>query len=104
MQVVNLAKQAGFSNVHDYLVHIVTGESCEEVAARKLGFAWGKWVGETEEDWLGRPAGGEGEAVEDDVGREEGRQGEVAAVGRGGRKATAKVCASSVGELMKSFL
>lgn len=26
LQVVGLAKAAGFTNVHDYLVHIVTGE------------------------------------------------------------------------------
>jgi hypothetical protein len=34
-QVVRLARDAGFGNVHDYLVHLVTGRSsdCEQASA-----------------------------------------------------------------------
>ncbi|KAL6747477.1 zinc-finger domain of monoamine-oxidase A repressor R1-domain-containing protein [Haematococcus lacustris] len=43
-QVVRLAKEAGFTNVHDYLVHIVTGESSEQIAGRKVLAPWGSWM------------------------------------------------------------
>jgi hypothetical protein len=43
-QVVQLARAAGFDNVHDYLVHGVTGESPEELLERKKTFNWGKWL------------------------------------------------------------
>lgn len=43
-QVARLAKEAGFSNVHDYLVHLSTGESAKELASRKLKHAWGFWL------------------------------------------------------------
>ena len=43
-QIIGLARAHGFDNVHDYLVHQKTGESQEEIAARKLEFPWGKWL------------------------------------------------------------
>jgi len=43
-QIIGLARSHGFDNVHDYLVHQNTGESREEIAARKLEFPWGKWL------------------------------------------------------------
>ncbi|KAF6256097.1 zinc-finger domain of monoamine-oxidase A repressor R1-domain-containing protein [Scenedesmus sp. NREL 46B-D3] len=43
-QVVKLARDAGFSNVHDYLVHLVTGETQEEISARKEQHSWGCWL------------------------------------------------------------
>ena len=43
-QIIGLARAHGFDNVHDYLVHQKTGESQEEIAARKLDFPWGKWL------------------------------------------------------------
>eukprot|EP00878_Enallax_costatus_P008721 GHUV01009115.1.p1 GENE.GHUV01009115.1~~GHUV01009115.1.p1 ORF type:complete len:241 (+),score=85.71 GHUV01009115.1:186-908(+) len=43
-QVVKLARDAGFSNVHDYLVHLVTGETAEQIEARKLEHSWGAWL------------------------------------------------------------
>jgi hypothetical protein len=39
-----MARTAGFSNVHDYLVHLVTGESEEDIAARKAEHAWGRFL------------------------------------------------------------
>ena len=38
------AKDAGFSDVHDYLVHLVTGESADAIAARKPAQPWGAWL------------------------------------------------------------
>ncbi|KAF8071208.1 Cdca7l [Scenedesmus sp. PABB004] len=43
-QVAKLARDAGFTNVHDYLVHLVTGETPEVVTARKLKHGWGAWL------------------------------------------------------------
>ncbi|KAI8468001.1 MAG: zinc-finger domain of monoamine-oxidase A repressor R1-domain-containing protein [Monoraphidium minutum] len=57
-QIVFLARSAGFSNVHDYLVHLVTGEKEEEVAARKDGNDWG--VAAYEEAAASGSGGGEG--------------------------------------------
>eukprot|EP01026_Neomeris_dumetosa_P016410 TRINITY_DN16230_c0_g1_i1.p1 TRINITY_DN16230_c0_g1~~TRINITY_DN16230_c0_g1_i1.p1 ORF type:complete len:257 (+),score=35.74 TRINITY_DN16230_c0_g1_i1:63-833(+) len=34
----------GFDNVHDQLVHMETGESAEEIKARKLKFPWGAFL------------------------------------------------------------
>lgn len=45
-QVLRYAKQQGFDNVHDYLVHLVTKETPAEIAARKSKFAWGAWMHE----------------------------------------------------------
>ena len=38
------AKDAGFSDVHDYLVHLVTGEGADAIAARKPAQPWGAWL------------------------------------------------------------
>lgn len=43
-QLIKEARIAGFSNVHDYLVHRTTRESQEDIAARKSKFPWGKWL------------------------------------------------------------
>ncbi|GAX81623.1 hypothetical protein CEUSTIGMA_g9051.t1 [Chlamydomonas eustigma] len=43
-QIVHSAKDAGFNNVHDYLVHLVTGESSATIAARKTKHTWGAWL------------------------------------------------------------
>ena len=45
-QVIGLARQAGFDNVHDYLVHGVVGATPEQLARRKRAFAWGRWLRE----------------------------------------------------------
>ncbi|CAM6098239.1 unnamed protein product [Calypogeia fissa] len=34
------AREAGFSNAHDYLIHLETGESAEVIARRKEGRGW----------------------------------------------------------------
>lgn len=39
-QVVFQARNAGFENVHDYLVHLETGETSVEIAQRKVGRDW----------------------------------------------------------------
>lgn len=38
--MVGVARNAGFENAHDYLVHLETGESPEEIAQRKVGRGW----------------------------------------------------------------
>lgn len=38
--VVHQARNAGFTNVHDYLIFMNTGESSFEIARRKIGRAW----------------------------------------------------------------
>ncbi|PRW60483.1 cell division cycle-associated 7 [Chlorella sorokiniana] len=43
-QLINEARRQGFDNVHDFLVHRSTGETPEEVAARKQAAAWGAWL------------------------------------------------------------
>ena len=48
-QMVKLARTSGFDNVHDYLIHIKTGESASKIAKRKLEFDWGQWLLEEEE-------------------------------------------------------
>ena len=45
-QVIQLARGAGFDNVHDYLVHGATGLTPEALLARKRSFNWGKWLAE----------------------------------------------------------
>ena len=42
-QVIQLARGAGFDNVHDYLVHGATGLT-PALLARKRSFNWGKWL------------------------------------------------------------
>ena len=43
-QVIQLARGAGFDNVHDYLVHGATGLTPAALLARKKSFNWGKWL------------------------------------------------------------
>lgn len=43
-QVIQLARASGFDNVHDYLVHGVTGQTPAQLLDRKRSFAWGKWL------------------------------------------------------------
>jgi hypothetical protein len=45
-QVIQLARGAGFDNVHDYLVHGATGLTPAALLARKRSFNWGKWLAE----------------------------------------------------------
>jgi hypothetical protein len=45
-QVIQLARGAGFDNVHDYLVHGATGLSPAALLERKKAFNWGKWLAE----------------------------------------------------------
>lgn len=47
-QLVKSAQQAGFNNAHDYLVHLVTKEDPEEIAARKMSHSWGDWLKDEE--------------------------------------------------------
>ena len=39
-QLVWVARNVGFLNAHDYLVHLETGETPEEIAKRKVGRDW----------------------------------------------------------------
>eukprot|EP00775_Hariotina_reticulata_P001683 gene1683-2027_t len=59
-QVVKLARDAGFCNVHDYLVHLVTDEDAETIAARKLAQPWGSWLKQDSSDASEQTAGGAG--------------------------------------------
>lgn len=43
-QLLPQARQASFTNVHDYLVHLATGESAEQIAGRKAAAPWGKFL------------------------------------------------------------
>ncbi|MEW5315571.1 MAG: hypothetical protein WDW38_006991 [Sanguina aurantia] len=43
-QVLKSAKDSGFNNVHDFLIHLTSGESAEEIAARKVNHPWGHWM------------------------------------------------------------
>ena len=45
-QIIGQARQAGFDNVHDYLVHRVVGATPTQLARRKRAFAWGRWLRE----------------------------------------------------------
>ncbi len=45
-QVIQLARGAGFDNVHDYLVHGATGLTPAALLNRKKSFEWGKWLAE----------------------------------------------------------
>ena len=40
--MINIARECGFDNVHDYLVHAATGASPEELRRRKKSLPWGK--------------------------------------------------------------
>lgn len=39
-QLVWTARSAGFDNVHDFLIHLVTGDASEVIAQRKEGHEW----------------------------------------------------------------
>eukprot|EP01025_Chloroclados_australasicus_P028995 TRINITY_DN2879_c1_g2_i1.p1 TRINITY_DN2879_c1_g2~~TRINITY_DN2879_c1_g2_i1.p1 ORF type:complete len:321 (-),score=33.00 TRINITY_DN2879_c1_g2_i1:2776-3678(-) len=43
-QILGKAKRAGFDNVHDYLIHLTTGETPEVIAARKSQYEWGQFL------------------------------------------------------------
>lgn len=43
-QIVEQAKKAGFGNAHDYLVHLVTNETREQISDRKLHQPWGRFL------------------------------------------------------------
>ena len=43
-QMVKLARMSGFDNVHDYLIHLRTGESASKISKRKFEFDWGQWL------------------------------------------------------------
>lgn len=43
-QIVKEARAASFTNVHDYLIHLSTGESQEKILERKSKFKWGTWL------------------------------------------------------------
>lgn len=38
--IIEHCRDSGFTNVHDYLVHLETGESADEIASRKVGRCW----------------------------------------------------------------
>jgi hypothetical protein len=42
--MVKEARIAGFGNVHDLLVHRATKETVDQLAARKVAHAWGRWL------------------------------------------------------------
>ena len=42
--IIGQAREAGFNNVHDFLLHQATGESANTIAARKGSFEWGSWL------------------------------------------------------------
>jgi hypothetical protein len=111
-QIVFLARSAGFSNVHDYLVHLVTGEKEEDIAARKAKFAWGAFLrgGDASDASAQTAAGGSGSgAAEDEEGgrdaagaeEEEEPEPEPApkkrAGAKGGRRASGARAGSSSG-------
>jgi len=56
--MVKEARVSGFDNVHDYLVHLKTKETQEQIAKRKHTFDWGTWLAVDQHD---------GEATETDV-------------------------------------
>lgn len=43
-QLIKEARAAHFTNVHDYLIHMATGEDQESIAARKFSHDWGAWL------------------------------------------------------------
>lgn len=84
-QVLKNARDVGFDNVHDYLVHLVTGESKEEVTARKHKFAWAKWM----KAGAGPAAGGAAEADQGSRPEAAAAASSAAAAGTSGRGARA---------------
>jgi hypothetical protein len=65
-QMVKLARISGFDNVHDYLIHVKTGETASKIAKRKFDFDWGQWLLE-ENDIMGVEVENEEENVEENV-------------------------------------
>eukprot|EP00798_Chlamydomonas_sp_ICE-L_P023909 gene23909-9478_t len=51
--VMRSVREAGFDNVHDYLINLVTGELPEEIAARKGSHPWAAWITGAEAPWEG---------------------------------------------------
>jgi hypothetical protein len=43
-QVIRIARENGFDNVHDYLVWEKVGGTPESIKMRKKKFSWGQWV------------------------------------------------------------
>lgn len=39
-QIIRVVRAAGFSNAHDYLIHLKTGETHDEIVSRKHGRSW----------------------------------------------------------------
>ncbi|KAF5841753.1 zinc-finger domain of monoamine-oxidase A repressor R1-domain-containing protein [Dunaliella salina] len=96
-QIVPYARSQGFSNVHDFLVHMVTGESFEAIQARKAQHPWGRWLaqeGNADTSSQGQPAssqGGQGEQQEHDGPQDQGTpagDGAAAAADGGAQAAT----------------
>jgi len=46
-QLISASRKAGFTNVHDFLVHQNTKEDGFTIAYRKVNFEWGKWLVES---------------------------------------------------------
>lgn len=89
-QILHSAKDAGFTNVHDYLVHLVTGEDADAIAARKPAQPWGAWLtGHVVE----RAAAAEGEEGEEEpAGAAAVREGSVSGSCCTASAAVAQVC------------
>ncbi|KIZ05790.1 hypothetical protein MNEG_2174 [Monoraphidium neglectum] len=94
-QIVFLARSAGFSNVHDYLVHLVTGEKEEDIAARKAKASWGGWLRgegngcEPDAQAAEAEAGAEEEEGEGPQRKKPARGRKASGAGRGGKGAAA---------------
>lgn len=43
-QLIATARSCGFTSVHDYLIHLKTGEGPAEIAGRKASHSWGRWL------------------------------------------------------------
>lgn len=46
-QLIAASRKAGFTNVHDFLVHQNTKEDAFTIAYRKVNFEWGRWLVES---------------------------------------------------------
>lgn len=49
-QMIKEARTHGFNNVHDYLIHLRTGEDQYEISSRKILFPWGAWLDASHEE------------------------------------------------------
>lgn len=43
-QLIGVARARGFTNVHDYLIHLETGEAPDTIGDRKRGHEWAAWL------------------------------------------------------------